>query len=43
MKARATSLGFGRGWTVDGELVWGATAAIVRGFVGILRELALDQ
>jgi 8-oxo-dGTP pyrophosphatase MutT (NUDIX family) len=32
-----------RGWTVDGELVWGATAAIVRGFVGILRELELDQ
>jgi len=32
-----------RGWTVDGELVWGATAAIVRGFVGILRELGLDQ
>ena len=32
-----------RGWTIDGELVWGATAAIVRGFVGILRELALDQ
>ncbi|HEY6459987.1 MAG TPA: CoA pyrophosphatase [Polyangiaceae bacterium] len=29
-----------RGWTVDGELVWGATAAIVRGFVTILRELA---
>ncbi|HEX3345257.1 MAG TPA: CoA pyrophosphatase [Polyangiaceae bacterium] len=28
-----------RGWTVDGELVWGATAAIVRGFVAILREL----
>jgi len=32
-----------RGWTIDGELVWGATAAIVRGFVGILRELGLDQ
>jgi 8-oxo-dGTP pyrophosphatase MutT (NUDIX family) len=31
-----------RGWTVDGELVWGATAAIVRGFVAILRELSLD-
>jgi 8-oxo-dGTP pyrophosphatase MutT (NUDIX family) len=29
-----------RGWTVDGELVWGATAAILRGFVGVLRELA---
>jgi 8-oxo-dGTP pyrophosphatase MutT (NUDIX family) len=28
-----------RGWTVDGELVWGATAGIVRGFVAILREL----
>ncbi|MGD0526946.1 MAG: CoA pyrophosphatase [Polyangiaceae bacterium] len=34
-----------RGWTVDGELVWGATAAIVRGFVAIVRELAelVDQ
>ena len=32
-----------RGWTIDGELVWGATAAIVRGFVGLLRELNLDQ
>jgi 8-oxo-dGTP pyrophosphatase MutT (NUDIX family) len=32
-----------RGWTVDGELVWGATAAIVRGFVAILRELGVDQ
>jgi 8-oxo-dGTP pyrophosphatase MutT (NUDIX family) len=28
-----------RGWTVDGEFVWGATAAIVRGFVAILKEL----
>ena len=28
-----------RGWTVDGELVWGATAGIVRGFVSILRDL----
>jgi 8-oxo-dGTP pyrophosphatase MutT (NUDIX family) len=28
-----------RGWTVDGEFVWGATAAIVRRFVAILREL----
>lgn len=32
-----------RGWTVDGELVWGATAGIVRGFVAILRELGADQ
>ena len=32
-----------RGWTVDGELVWGATASIVRGFVAILRELGVDQ
>jgi 8-oxo-dGTP pyrophosphatase MutT (NUDIX family) len=32
-----------RGWTVDGELVWGATAAMVRGFVAILRELGVDQ
>jgi 8-oxo-dGTP pyrophosphatase MutT (NUDIX family) len=32
-----------RGWTTDGELVWGATAAIMRGFVGILRELQADQ
>ncbi len=30
-----------RGWTVDGELVWGATAWIVRGFVAILRDLGL--
>ncbi len=28
-----------RGWTVDGELVWGATAAIVRGFMGLVRAL----
>ncbi len=28
-----------RGWNVDGEFVWGATAAIVRGFVGILRDI----
>ncbi len=28
-----------RGWTVDGELVWGATAAILRGFVMLLEEL----
>jgi 8-oxo-dGTP pyrophosphatase MutT (NUDIX family) len=28
-----------RGWTVDGELVWGATAGIVRGLVDILRDL----
>jgi 8-oxo-dGTP pyrophosphatase MutT (NUDIX family) len=27
------------GWTVDGEHVWGATAAIFRSFVSILREL----
>jgi 8-oxo-dGTP pyrophosphatase MutT (NUDIX family) len=32
-----------RGWTVDGERVWGATAAIVRGFVTILREMGVDQ
>jgi 8-oxo-dGTP pyrophosphatase MutT (NUDIX family) len=31
------------GWTVDAELVWGATAAIVRDLVGVLRELDLDQ
>ena len=31
------------GWTVDGELVWGATAAIVRDFVAIVRELAPAQ
>lgn len=30
-----------RGWTIDGELVWGATAAIVRGFVHVLR--AIDE
>jgi 8-oxo-dGTP pyrophosphatase MutT (NUDIX family) len=28
-----------RGWSVDGEFVWGATAAILRGFVAILRDL----
>jgi 8-oxo-dGTP pyrophosphatase MutT (NUDIX family) len=27
------------GWTVDGERVWGATAAMMRSFVSILREL----
>jgi 8-oxo-dGTP pyrophosphatase MutT (NUDIX family) len=27
------------GWTVDGEFVWGATAAILRGFVSIVRRL----
>jgi 8-oxo-dGTP pyrophosphatase MutT (NUDIX family) len=35
-----------RGWTVEGELVWGATAGIVRGLVAILRgvpELRLDE
>ena len=32
-----------RGWTVDGELVWGATAWILRGFVGILRELGVER
>jgi 8-oxo-dGTP pyrophosphatase MutT (NUDIX family) len=30
-----------RGWTVDGELVWGATAGIVRGLVAIVRDLGL--
>jgi 8-oxo-dGTP pyrophosphatase MutT (NUDIX family) len=29
-----------RGWTVDGELVWGATAAIVSGLVALLADLA---
>jgi 8-oxo-dGTP pyrophosphatase MutT (NUDIX family) len=28
-----------RGWTVDGEHVWGATAAIVRSLVAIVREV----
>jgi len=32
-----------RGWTVEGELVWGATAAIVRGLVAILRDARLDE
>jgi 8-oxo-dGTP pyrophosphatase MutT (NUDIX family) len=34
-----------RGWNVDGEFVWGATAAIVRGFVAIVREIVpeVDQ
>lgn len=31
-----------RGWNVEGELVWGATAAIVRGFVAIMREVVPD-
>jgi 8-oxo-dGTP pyrophosphatase MutT (NUDIX family) len=31
------------GWTVDGEYVWGATAAILRGFVSIVRGLEQDQ
>jgi 8-oxo-dGTP pyrophosphatase MutT (NUDIX family) len=31
-----------RGWTVDGELVWGATAAILRGFVSVIRDLRPD-
>jgi 8-oxo-dGTP pyrophosphatase MutT (NUDIX family) len=30
------------GWEVEGEFVWGATAAIVRGFVAILREIVPD-
>jgi 8-oxo-dGTP pyrophosphatase MutT (NUDIX family) len=29
-----------RGWTVDGEVVWGATAAIVADFVRVLSSLA---
>jgi 8-oxo-dGTP pyrophosphatase MutT (NUDIX family) len=28
------------GWTIEGELVWGATAALLRGFVAIVGELA---
>jgi 8-oxo-dGTP pyrophosphatase MutT (NUDIX family) len=28
------------GWKVDGEYVWGATAAILRGFVSIIRGLS---
>jgi 8-oxo-dGTP pyrophosphatase MutT (NUDIX family) len=31
------------GWKVDGELVWGATGAIVRDFVAIVRALVADQ
>ncbi len=27
------------GWTIDGEHVWGATAAIVRDFVAIVTDL----
>jgi 8-oxo-dGTP pyrophosphatase MutT (NUDIX family) len=27
------------GWRVDGELVWGATAAILKGLVAIVREM----
>jgi 8-oxo-dGTP pyrophosphatase MutT (NUDIX family) len=32
-----------RGWTIDGELVWGATAAIVRALVAIVRELGTSS
>jgi 8-oxo-dGTP pyrophosphatase MutT (NUDIX family) len=32
-----------RGWTVDGELVWGATAAMLRSFISIVRDLRTDQ
>ncbi len=32
-----------RGWTVEGDLIWGATAAIVRDLVAIVRGLAPDQ
>ena len=28
-----------RGWTVDGELVWGATAAIFKGFITVLNAI----
>ncbi len=28
-----------RGWTVEGELVWGATAAMLRSFTSIVKEL----
>jgi 8-oxo-dGTP pyrophosphatase MutT (NUDIX family) len=31
------------GWQIEGELVWGATAAILRGFVAIVRDLAASQ
>jgi 8-oxo-dGTP pyrophosphatase MutT (NUDIX family) len=31
------------GWRVDGELVWGATAAILRGLVSIVRDLDFGQ
>jgi 8-oxo-dGTP pyrophosphatase MutT (NUDIX family) len=31
------------GWTVEGELVWGATAAILRGFAVILGELLAER
>jgi 8-oxo-dGTP pyrophosphatase MutT (NUDIX family) len=27
------------GWKVDGETVWGATAAMMRGFVSLVRQL----
>jgi 8-oxo-dGTP pyrophosphatase MutT (NUDIX family) len=29
-----------QGWRIEGELVWGATAAITRGFVEIVRSLS---
>jgi 8-oxo-dGTP pyrophosphatase MutT (NUDIX family) len=32
-----------RGWTVDGEFVWGATAAIVRAFMNVVRALSAGQ
>jgi 8-oxo-dGTP pyrophosphatase MutT (NUDIX family) len=32
-----------RGWTIDGELVWGATAAIVRRLVAVVREVGAES
>jgi 8-oxo-dGTP pyrophosphatase MutT (NUDIX family) len=32
-----------RGWTIDGELVWGATASIVQGLVSIVRTIGPNQ
>jgi 8-oxo-dGTP pyrophosphatase MutT (NUDIX family) len=37
--APPTGISPSNGWTVDGEHVWGATAAILRGLAAIVREL----
>ena len=31
------------GWRIDGEFLWGATAAIVRGLVSVAKEIAAER